>query len=140
MSILATLLGGGGSSVVTAAGSVLDELVTSDEEEGRIEVEKLRLRLMPVLAAWEERKAQAQHGSIFVAGARPALMWVAAAGVAYCWLLQPLLAVILGPEAAPALPEAHQENLLWLTVTLYGLRGAEGMAGAKRSRIVRAPS
>jgi hypothetical protein len=77
--------------------SGIDELVTSDEERGKIDVEKQRIELQTLTAELKEQHmqlqinmAQANHPSIFVAGARPAIIWIGALGLAYEALLRPL--------------------------------------------------
>ena len=75
----------------------IDELVTSDEELGKIDIEKQRIELQTLTAELKEQHmqlqinmAQANHPSIFVAGARPAIIWIGALGLAYEALLRPL--------------------------------------------------
>ena len=75
----------------------IDELVTSDEEMGQIDIEKQRIALQILSAELKEQHmqlqinmAQANHPSIFVAGARPAIIWIGALGLAYEALLRPL--------------------------------------------------
>ena len=67
----------------------IDELVTSDEEMGQIDIEKQRIALQTLTAELKEQHmqlqinmAQANHPSIFVAGARPAIIWIGALGLA----------------------------------------------------------
>ena len=75
MNILAGLFSGGVGSVVNAVGNVVDDLVTSDEERGQIEIEKRKIALQEAHLAdrSDERQvqvnlAEAQHSSMFVAG------------------------------------------------------------------------
>ncbi len=131
MSIIGKLLGGGIGTAADAVGGALDELITSDEERGKLGIEKIKAQLMPIMAAWEERKALAEHSSVFVAGARPALLWVCALAIAYGWVLQPILSGF-SPEFKP-LPEMG--NLVALTTTLYLGRGVEGIFGKKRGKL-----
>lgn len=131
MSIITRILGAGVGTAAEAVGGALDELVTSDEERARLEIDKIKAQLLPIMAAWEERKAQAEHASIFVAGARPALLWVCSLAVAYGWVFQPILAGF-SPQFAP-LPEMG--NLVALTTTLYLGRGVEGIFGKKRTKL-----
>lgn len=131
MSIIGKLFGAGIGSAADAVGGALDELITSDEERGRLEIDKIKAQLVPIMAAWEERKAQAEHSSIFVAGARPSLLWVCAAGVAYGWVGQPIL-----EGFSPAFkPLPDMANLVTLTSALYLGRGVEGIFGMKRSKL-----
>ena len=119
---LATVLGGG---IVKSAGEVLDNLITSDEERGHIEIEKLKIELAPVLKEMDERIAQAQHPSLFVAGGRPFVIWATGAGVAFNVICVGLLnwagAMWGGPEYIPL------DRLDWTELgVLAGLAGGTG--------------
>ena len=76
-------LGGGIKEPVEAVGSVLDSLFTSKEEELNLEIVKERLAQKPAMIQAEISKVQAGHRSMFVAGARPFLLWVCGLGFAY---------------------------------------------------------
>ncbi|PAJ72055.1 hypothetical protein CJF42_23330, partial [Pseudoalteromonas sp. NBT06-2] len=65
---------------IKAVGGILDEIFTSDEEELNLALIKQRLKQQPSLVQAEINKVQANHRSIFVAGARPFLMWVCGFG------------------------------------------------------------
>jgi hypothetical protein len=86
----------------------LDELFTSDEEHGRIEVEKKRLELKRLATELKAQHAQLQinmiqanHPSIFVAGARPAIIWIGAVGLAYEAIIRPTLNGLLAAFYQP---------------------------------------
>jgi hypothetical protein len=76
---------------------------------------------------------QAQHPDLFVAGARPALMWICAAGFAWEFILRPLIGAALtiaslwggNPEllvlTAAELPSLDIEQLMGLTLAMLGL-------------------
>lgn len=88
------LIGG----VITAVGQVADDLFTSDEERLRAQIESDKLGLEAakvdagLIAGQQEiNKVEAQHDSIFVAGWRPALGWVGVSGMAYQYIVYPLL-------------------------------------------------
>ena len=82
---------------------------------------------------------QAKHSSIFVAGARPALLWIAALGLFWSFLLAPLLnwfVVVFGAEITP--PEISTEGLMTLTLSLLGLgsmRTYEKVKGVARNNL-----
>lgn len=125
MSIFAkagSILSGG---LVESAGKIIDDLHTSDEERGAIDIEKLRLELLPVLREADERVAQAKHPSLFVAGARPAMMWIAGGGVGFNVIGVALLnwvGAMWGGDVYIPL-----ERLDWTELTvLVGLAGGTG--------------
>ncbi len=108
---MSTLAAGAAASVITAAGSVLDGLFTSDEERLKVGLALEELRQQPALLELERQKTEAAHASWFVAGARPAVLWVGCAGLAYAFVVQPLLA--------------------WATAVVAGLLGwAGGLFGS----------
>jgi hypothetical protein len=78
-------------------------------------------------------QVEAGHQSIFVSGWRPFIGWVCGAGLAWAFLLAPMLAWLL-PVAgvATVLPALQMEYLLELVVAMLGLgalRSFEKMRG-----------
>ena len=78
MGILSSLFSGGSSVAqpIEAIGNIIDSVFTSDEERAQGDLLKQKLAMKPALLQAEISKVQAGHRSIFVAGARPFLMWV----------------------------------------------------------------
>jgi hypothetical protein len=101
----------------------IDELFTSDEEKGQIDIEKKKIELKKLATELKAQHAQLQinmiqanHPSIFVAGARPAILWIGALGLAYESMIRPFgswittrfidVKAIMGAEAfAKATPD-----------------------------------
>lgn len=80
----------------------------------------------------EVNLAQAKHGSIFVAGARPAIMWICALGLFWSFFLAPLLnwgVVVFGVNIQP--PTINTEGLMTLTLSLLGLGSMRSYEKAK---------
>ena len=72
----------------------------------------------------EVNLAQAKHASIFVAGARPALMWICALGLAWSFFLGPILNWIVWTFSIDIVPpEIETEGLMTLTLSMLGLGG-----------------
>jgi hypothetical protein len=66
----------------------------------------------------------AKHRSIFVAGWRPAIGWVAALGFGYQFLILPFAGLINAYAQLPAeLPNLAGEQLMTLVLSLLGLGG-----------------
>jgi len=66
----------------------------------------------------------AKHRSIFVAGWRPAIGWVAALGLGYQFLVLPFAGLINAYLKLPAeLPQLQAEQLMTLVLSLLGLGG-----------------
>lgn len=122
----------------------LDDLFTSDEE--RMEGER---KLADILQRPHTMQAMANikaatHKSWFVAGARPALLWVCAVSLAYNWLAKQFIitGIVVFTEAeraaqiVPLLPSLESAEITGLIATLLGLgtlRTVEKAKGVARS-------
>jgi len=83
---------------------------------------------------------QATHGSIFVAGARPAIMWICGVALGWNYILQPILnwgVFIAGVDIAmaPALDTGELTTILLGMLGLGGLRTYEKRLGVARRDI-----
>ena len=76
---------------IEAMGNVFDKLFTSDDERLQAAAVMEKLRQHPGELQTEIGKIQAQHRSIWVAGARPFLMWVCGVGLAMAFIANPLI-------------------------------------------------
>lgn len=123
---------------IEAIGSVLDALFTSDEERlSKIEL-IAKLEAAPHLAQIELTKIEATHSSVFVAGWRPAVGWVCASALAYCYILRDLIAwgLTLYDPAIPKPPPVAFEFLSTILMGMLGLgtlRTIEKVKGAADS-------
>lgn len=85
-----------------------------------------------ILAQIEVNKEQAKHPSMFVAGARPAAMWICNAGLAYSCVIYPVADIWL------AMPELNTDLLLYIlggTLGLGGFRMGEKVFGVSRENM-----
>lgn len=92
----------------------------------------------------EINKQEAQHGSVFVAGWRPAIGWICGAALAWNFVIQPLLlwGVWLFPEGAdiataPKLDTGELMTVLLGMLGLGGLRTFEKREGVARETLNR---
>lgn len=71
---------------------------------------------------------EAEHGSIFVAGWRPAIGWICGVGIAWNFIVQPLImwVAFLVPEG-PDLSNAPRLDISELMTLLFGMLGLGGM-------------
>jgi hypothetical protein len=70
----------------------------------------------------EINKEQAKHPSIFVSGARPAIMWVCCLGLLWQFFIQPIVtyvAILFNPDFVPL--NLEMEGLVMLVTSLLGL-------------------
>ena len=128
MSWLSRLVGGGVGETASAAASLAKDLedvfTTSDREElARFAAETDRMKVLRAdrAAQQEANIQQARHSSLFVAGARPALIWVGALGMGYHFLLFPLIGPFVTEFTGVKLVDLDWEELSVLLVQLLGL-------------------
>ena len=142
MNPLSFLTNGG----LAAVGKAADALFTSDEERLRAEIDirKLDLEASRIsqardLAQIEVNKVEATHRSMFVAGWRPAIGWVAALALGYQFILYPLLiwvwAFAQSQGWLPAdLPPPPVLDTGALVVILTGMLGIGGLRTLEKSK------
>lgn len=128
MGVWSKLFGGGVKEPVEAVGNALDKLFTSDDERAQAEAVIARLRQQPHILQAEISKLEAQHRSTFVAGARPYIMYVCGTGLAFVFVINPIIQWATGKPG----PVMQTDALLELVLALIGLgamRTAEKMTG-----------
>ena len=84
-------------------------------------------------------KQSARHKSMFVAGGRPAIIWICGTALGYqfvlypllCWLWKTLMALGYVPEGVEPPPSMSMSELMPL---LFGLLGIGGMRSFDKSR------
>lgn len=113
-------------------GPILDRLVDRiPDPNARAEArEQAESQLLSVFAEasrgqMEINKQEAAHKSLFVAGWRPSVGWACSLGLAWTFLLQPLVAYALAiydPSIQPP-PGVETDMLLELVVTMLGVSG-----------------
>ena len=130
MGWLSALVGGGDAvaAPVTAVGNVLDQLFTSDEERLDKKIVLERLAQQPGLAQVELNKVEASHRSMFVAGWRPFIGWVCGVGLAFMFLVNPIMQWWSAKDG-PDLPEDIILELVLALLGLGALRTFEKMKG-----------
>ena len=129
MSILGGLLGGGIKGIADA----VDTFVETPDEKAAAVLKEKALAMKPLLEQIEVNKQEAQHASVFVAGARPATLWICAVAMAgivaagvYGWLTGKDVSdlfLLYGSTVAPA----H--------LGLLGLRSYERAVGKERNSV-----
>lgn len=119
---------GGAAEPVQAVGTVLDSLFTSDEERLDKKILIERLRQQPALAQVALNQVEAQHRSLFVAGWRPSLGWICAMGLAFTFLVNPVLQWLTG-QPGPELPTNIMLELVLGMLGLGALRTVEKLSG-----------
>jgi hypothetical protein len=110
--------------IVAGLATGLDDLFTSDEEREAAKLKLMTLMQQPHILQAVANIEGAKHRSIFVAGWRPAIGWIAALGLAYQYLGLTFATLINAYLPLPAeLPNLQGEQLLTLVMALLGLGG-----------------
>jgi len=121
-----------GDLIKGALGPILDGVLRfipdkSARAEAKEQFEGQVLNAMTSLVEGQIRinQKEAEHGSVFVAGARPFLLWVCGFGFLWQFVLQPLgtwVVIVVGVDL-PALPMLDFGPLMTLTLGMLGLGG-----------------
>jgi hypothetical protein len=136
MSIFKGLFGGS-TNPITAIGEAGDALFTSDEERAQLSNELAEIKQKPLLMQALANVTAANHRTVFVAGGRPALLWVAALGLFFFFPVKFAFGTLLwmrhswGANEMLAFPFAG-DGLMELVSMLLGLgvmRTVEKLAG-----------
>ena len=130
MSLLGALFGGSSiGGIIGAIGTVIDKVFTSEEERENARYLLKRLEQEPYLLQAEINKVQARHKSLFVAGARPALMWVCVLGLFFGFIIAPVLTMFGLPT--PNIPLELMYNLVIAMLGLGAFRTYEKVRGVQ---------
>ena len=118
----------------------LDALFTSDDERAKAALELEKVLQQPHILQAMTNIEEAKHSSVFVAGWRPFIGWVAGVGLAYNFLIYPFAGLIMS-SVSPGLqlPELTSAGeLMTLVLSLLGLGGLrtyEKVNGVDRKKI-----
>ena len=128
-------------SVIGVAGKVLDKFIEDKDLKKKLDHE-LRSQIVSLdLAQAQANVEQAKHSSVFIAGARPAIMWICAFGLGWQFVFQPVAVWALALSSSDiVLPVIQTEGLMSLTLALLGLgsmRTAEKWKGVQRNNMKR---
>ena len=139
-----------GGLLKAALGPILDgvlRLIPDKGERARakemFEGQMLTAMTSLVQGQLEINKAEAQHGSIFVAGWRPFIGWVCGAALVWNFIIQPLLLWVawmmpdlgIDMSTAPKLDSGELMTVLLGMLGLGGLRTYEKRFGVSRNEL-----
>ena len=116
------------TALLPALGTLIDRLIpdraAAERAKAEMEQQLVSAANQAALAQVEVNKVEAAHSSVFVAGWRPSIGWVCAAGLAWAFVLAPIASwtlVVLGIKAE--LPAIHTDYLLELVLAMLGIGG-----------------
>lgn len=131
MSFFSKLLGESAAKPIEAIGNTFDKLFTSDEEKLQAEAVLTKLAQQPHILQAEINKIEAGHRSVFVAGWRPCIGWVCAIGLAFPFIVNPILQWATG-QPGPVLPTADLMSVVLALLGLGTLRTVEKLQGRSK--------
>ena len=119
-------------AVVGVVDNVLDKFVEDKDLRAKLDHELKTQVQRANLAQIAVNKEQAGHASIFVAGARPAIMWICAFGLGWQFVFQPICVWAMAVWATDlTIPIIPTEGLMTLTLSLLGLGGMRSFEKSK---------
>ena len=120
------------AQILGLAGPILDKWVEDKDTKNKIAAQ-LEQQLVGLQAAQAQANIeQAKHPSLFVAGARPAIMWICALGLLTNFFIMPMAewaTAIWSPGIE--LPSLQTEELMSLVLALLGLGGFRSFEKSK---------
>lgn len=113
-----------------------EELLKLEELRQHGDMSKLNAHVSLMLGQMDINKIEAGHSSIFVAGARPFILWVCGFAVAYQFVIYPLLFSLFGLlDIVLTIPVLETDNLYSLMLGMLGfgaMRSYEKKNGVAR--------
>jgi hypothetical protein len=124
-------------------GPLLDRIPDPNERaraKEQLEVQMLAAMTSLVEGQLEINKQEAQHGSIFVAGWRPAIGWICGSALGWNYIIQPIanwaaFAYGVDLEGVPSLDTGELTTILLGMLGLGGLRTYEKRLGVDRKSL-----
>lgn len=144
---IGALIGGAGGAagvvgkLAEAVFPIVDRLIPDPEKKQRLMTELLETLAKFDLGQLDVNRQEAQHASVFVAGWRPFIGWVLGVGVAYSFLIGPIVGGIVSiwrPGFVMPVVDDHLWELIFAMLGMGALRSfdklraTDGKANTKR--------
>ena len=128
------------TALLPALGTLIDRLIpdraAAEKAKAEMEAQLVTAANAAAMAQVEVNKVEAAHSSVFVAGWRPSIGWVCAAGLAWAFVVAPIASwalMVLGIKAElPAIQFDHLFELVLAMLGIGGLRTFEKLRGVAR--------
>jgi hypothetical protein len=128
------------TALLPALGTLIDRLIpdraAAEKAKAEMEQQLVTAANQAAMAQVEVNKVEAAHSSVFVAGWRPSIGWVCAAGLAWAFVVAPIASwalMVLGIKAElPAIQFDHLFELVLAMLGIGGLRTFEKLRGVAR--------
>ena len=120
------------AQILGLAGPILDKFVEDKDAKNQIAAQ-LEQQLVGLQAAQAQANIeQSKHPSLFVAGARPAIMWICALGLMTNFFIMPIAEWVVSIWFPGRwLPSLQTEELMSLTLALLGRGGMRSWEKSK---------
>jgi len=119
-------------TIISAVSPIVDKFVEDKDQKNKLKAELEQSLVSLNLAQAQANIESAKHSSLFVAGARPAIMWICALGLMFHFIIFPIAEWIITlwyPNLF--LPSLETDQILGLTLSLLGLGGMRSWEKAK---------
>jgi roadblock/LC7 domain-containing protein len=128
------------TALLPALGTLIDRLIpdraAAEKAKAEMEQQLVTAANAAAMAQVEVNKIEAGHSSVFVAGWRPSIGWVCAAGLAWAFVAAPVASwalMVMGIKAElPAIQFDHLFELVLAMLGIGGLRTFEKLRGVAR--------
>jgi roadblock/LC7 domain-containing protein len=128
------------TALLPALGTLIDRLIpdraAAEKAKAEMEQQLVSAANAAAMAQVEVNKVEAAHSSVFVAGWRPSIGWVCAAGLAWAFVVAPVASwalMVMGIRAElPAIQFDHLFELVLAMLGIGGLRTFEKLRGVAR--------
>lgn len=115
--------------LIPVIGQLLDKILPDTEAANKAKADLLTLQakgeLDALLGQLEINKEEAKHQNLWVAGARPFILWTCGVAFGYATLLEPILrfAAVVWFNYAGTFPEINSDLTMQVLLGLLGLGG-----------------
>jgi len=128
MGLLSRLIGGSITETANGLAGIVDRFMETPDEKRAAEIVNRKLQAKPDELQAAINKIEAGHRSIFVAGARPFILWVCGIGFLFSFIINPILQWLTG-NPGPELPTGIMMDLTLGMLGLASLRTYEKLKG-----------
>lgn len=131
MGFLSKFIGATTAQPIEAIGNVIGKVFEGKDKALTHQEIMTELAMRPEIAQTEINKLEAQHRSIFVAGWRPFIGWICGCGLAFVFIVNPIVQWLTS-RPGPDMPTAALMSLVTSLLGLGLMRTAEKVAGAAK--------
>ena len=125
MSFLTNLVGGGIIEGAKGIAGIVDQFMETPDEKRAAEIVNRKLQQRPDELQVEINKVEAGHRSMFVAGWRPAVGWICVLGLAWGWMIGPIVQFAYPDKTMPAIETGQAISLIMALLGMGALRSYE---------------